>query len=644
LEAAEREYDSFAMVSNKLRFISQSAYDVLLIVLLGAGCAPAVESGSVGNSPYVKRSSSAITITADGSTLLAVNPDSGSLSIVDLTESPAVTEVAVGADPRTVAVSDDGARAYTANRGGDSVSVIDLAALVEIAEIPVGARPYGLVLSPDGRTLYVAEQGNDSLAIVDTVTLTRIASFPMPDRPSGLALAADGQILYITHLLSRSISLLNLPIHQLYLPLLHQKGSARSGASSAGAAFPSIDLWPSSNLVQSIVIAPDGKRAYVPHTRSNSSNPALTLDTTVFPIVSVVDVETGQQLTGQQFNLEILDPPAVGLPFDAALTPDGLELWVLNAASNDVTVIDLASRQRAAHVEVGDNPRGIVISPDGSRAYVNNTLAGTISIVDTAAYLVTAVLPVTSIPLDPELLAGKRLFHSSDDPRMGQDQWMSCNSCHFDGEIDGRTWQLGFAGPRNTNSLLGMAGTLPLRWSGEWDEAADAEFAIRMDSFGTGLVDGEMRCSLDPPDCANQPPHAGLSADLDALAAYISSLSVPLSPEGEALSEAAARGEAHFEDPAVGCASCHPWPLYTDNLLHDVGTTTDSEKIGPAFNTPSLRGLYDTAPYFHDGSAATLYEAVTRPSPGSEHDVRGALGAAEIEELVAFLRSLPYGE
>ena len=63
-----------------------------------------------------------------------------------------------------------------------------------------------------------------------------------------------------------------------------------------------------------------------------------------------------------------------------------------------------------------------------------------------------------------------------------------------------------------------MSQTQPLRWSGEWDEAADSEFAIRVDSFGVGLIAGGMHCLLDPPDCANQPPNTGRSTDLDALA------------------------------------------------------------------------------------------------------------------------------
>jgi cytochrome c peroxidase len=73
-----------------------------------------------------------------------------------------------------------------------------------------------------------------------------------------------------------------------------------------------------------------------------------------------------------------------------------------------------------------------------------------------------------------------------------------------------------------------------------------------------------------------------------------------------------------------------------------VGTTTPDERIGPAFDTPTLRGLYDSAPYFHDGSAASLLDTITRASPGSEHDVRALLDEDEMTDLIAFLLALPY--
>jgi YVTN family beta-propeller protein len=499
---------------------------------------------------------------------------------------------------------------------------------IALTEVTIGARPYGVVISPDGETLYIALQGADQLVLMDSSTLQILTRWPTADRPSGLTLSKDGGTLLISHLLLGDVTVLDLPLNMLFLPLV---------------------LGPDSNELENLVNVDAGQPAgsYIPHTLSNSGNASLTLDTTMAPVVSVLDLDTRQHLVGEQYNLDVLDPPAVGLPFDAAFRPDGSEMWVLNAASNDITVINLATGIRIAHIEVGDNPRGIVFSPDGSTVYVNNTLSGTVSVINTATYTTTATIPVTTIPMETEPLTGKRLFNSSDDPRMGVDQWMSCNSCHFDGENDGRTWQLGFAGPRNTTSLHGLADTMPLRWSGEWDEAADAEFAIRMDSFGTGLVEGDLRCSLNPPDCTNQPPHTGLSADLDALAAYISSLPNPLSPghtDGQPLSMVEERGKAHFNNPAIGCAGCHPAPTYTDNLVHDVGTATAYERIGPKFNTPSLRGLYDSPPYFHDGSALTLYEAVTFPGSDGEHNVSSMLNQAEIAELIAFLMALPYQE
>jgi YVTN family beta-propeller protein len=463
-------------------------------------------------------------------------------------------------------------------------------------------------------------------------------------------------MLYVTHLLTNTITTINVSPFNIYLPLIlrlfpilnyHPELVEGPHSLLPNSLIPHspIPLWPDSNLVQTIILSPDGQRAYVPHTRSNSGNRALTFDTTVFPIVSAISLTQRMHLVGQHISLDTVDPPGVGLPFDAAITPDGSEIWVLNAASNDLTVVDLSARQRVAHVEVGHNPRGIVLAPDGGAAYVNNTLAGTVSVIDTAAYQVTAVITVTDIPLPPLLLNGKRLFHSSDDPRLAQAQWISCNTCHFEGEHDGRTWFFGFAGPRNTTGLLGMIQTYPLRWSGEWDESADSEFANRRENFGAGLIEGDMNCALSPPDCVHHPPNQGRSYDLDSLAAFMDSLQLPLSPahaHGEPLTGAELRGQALFDDPGVGCAECHPPPLYTDHQSHDVGTATADEKIGPAYDTPTLRGLYDSAPYFHDGSAATLYAALTYPSPGSEHDVSALLTETEIQDLIAFLLALPF--
>jgi YVTN family beta-propeller protein len=120
------------------------SFTVLLASLLGlflVGDAITSPPGQDNPTTTYKRSSSAITITRDGQTLIAANPDSNSISIVGLSDL-AVKEIPVGVDPRTAAVDDVGDKAYVANRGSDSISVIDLNMRQLLEEIPVGSRPY----------------------------------------------------------------------------------------------------------------------------------------------------------------------------------------------------------------------------------------------------------------------------------------------------------------------------------------------------------------------------------------------------------------------------------------------------------------------------------------------------------------------
>jgi len=248
--------------------------------------------------------------------------------------------------------------------------------------------------------------------------------------------------------------------------------------------------------------------------------------------------------------------------------------------------------------------------------------------------------------LPPNLLHGKRLFFSSARPDLAQAAWISCNTCHIEGEHDGRTWLLQFLGEvppgeqpvirRNTTSLLGMIETYPLRWSAEWDESADSEFSVRFEQFGTGLIDGQMHPTLGD-------PNQGRSYDLDCLAVFIDSFVIP--SRSHTLKQAEQRGKTIFESPQTQCATCHPAPLYTDLQVHDVGTADgEGEWFGPLIDTPTLRFLYDSAPYLHDGSAATLQDVLTSFNPNDKHGVTSHLTAQQLDDLAAFLLALPASE
>ncbi len=576
-------------------------------------------------SSLVKSSSSSIAITAEGKTVLAVNPDSNTLTLVDTAQQVKRVEIAVGTAPHAVAVDHAAQRAYVTNKGSDSVSVVDLGALAVIAEVHVGNRPVGVAVSPDSNLLAVAEMGNDTVRLLNLPDLSTLAVVPVPDRPYGLAFTPDQRLL-ITHLLSGQVSVLSI-----------------SSLTATG-----ITTWQNVAPAPSVVVNASGTRAYLPQTMANGLGLNTQFDTTVFPKVSVLNLETNAHQTSEHISLPEKDQP-VGLPWDVALARDGSELWVVNAGSNDVSVLDLGDPtrvRRVAHLRASDNPRGIVVSPDGTTVYVNNVLAGTVSVIDAKTYTVSAEIPVTDIPLPPILLHGKQLFDSSARSDLAQAGWISCNTCHIEGEHDGRTWLIQFTGPpvpteatptlkRNTTSLLGMVETYPLRWSAEWDESADSEFSVRFEQFGTGLIhEGEMNPTLGA-------PNQGRSYDLDALAAYIDSLEVP--SRKHTLTPAEARGKAIFESPRTKCAECHPSSLYTDHKVHDVGTADGpGEWFGPQIDTPTLRFVYDSGPYLHDGSASTLYDVLTTANPEDKHGVTSHLTERELQDLVAFMLALPY--
>jgi Cytochrome c peroxidase len=267
------------------------------------------------------------------------------------------------------------------------------------------------------------------------------------------------------------------------------------------------------------------------------------------------------------------------------------------------------------HIDVGINPRGIVVTDDGSTAYVHNALSGDVSVVDLDAQVETHRIHVTTSPLPSDVLAGKVLFNGSFRTEMARDQWITCASCHLDGDIDGRTWPFD-DGPRNTPPVRGLTATFPFHWSGDRVDLFDFQKTIIDIQAGTGLSDEENA----------------------HMAAFLGFKEVPPSP----FSVDDNRGEEVFSEAA--CSTCHAGPSFTDGLLHDVGTALGPDETkGPLIDTPTLLGLYDTPPYLHDGSAPTLRDVFESAPATSPHGLVSDYNETEIDDLVAYLRSLPQG-
>jgi YVTN family beta-propeller protein len=542
-------------------------------------------------------SSNSLALASDNRTLAAANMLNNTISIVLPGQGQVVAEIPVGKDPRTLAFFNADTQVVVTNRGDGTLSLVDLETQAVSTLALGGVWPYGVVVDADN-IAYVSLEGSGKIALVDLAARTVTATIDVPDYPTGLTLWGD--FLYVSHFWSGQISM-------IYLPKRQVVNTASTGLDTG--LFQAIEL----DVTRGI--------GYLPQTRSNAQNTSLTYDTTVFPIVNVLDFRTLAPQRDRRINLDTVDQP-VNTPFAAALDRFRNWLYVANAGSNNVSVIDLNTGLLRAHIGVGANPRGILLNRDGGFLFVYNALEGTLSIVDTRTLEVTDEVPISDFNIPVDTLLAQQLFYSAADSRLSAQNWISCGNCHFDGLPDGRTWQGFPGGARNTPALYGLLETAPYNWSGTWDEIADSELKIRSLQAGTGLIEGE---SVSP---AVGDPHSGLSLDLDVLATYLGTLDGPDNPyqPDPSLVE---RGAEVFDEQ--GCVECHVGSIGTDNLPYDVDT-------GGTFDTPSLRWLWTSAPYFHDGSATTLREVFLQPGA---HQLVRKIPISDINALVAYLLTLP---
>jgi cytochrome c peroxidase len=262
-----------------------------------------------------------------------------------------------------------------------------------------------------------------------------------------------------------------------------------------------------------------------------------------------------------------------------------------------------------------------------------------------------AEIPVVeSETLAPEVLAGKQVFYDSEDGRMTQEGYISCGTCHFEGFEDGRVWDFTERGEglRNNISLLGRrgAGHGRVHWSANFDEIQDFEHDIRSAFGGLGFID-DPAFDTSPIGTPLGEPKAGASADLDALAAFVESLDAvhrsPFRAPDGSLTEDGEAGEEIFA--RLGCDECHGGPDFTDSItgvVYDVGTMTDlsGQRLGgplEGIDTPTLLGVWETAPYLHDGSAPTLRDVLVTRNHDDRHGAVSTLTDEEVDQLVAYL-------
>jgi cytochrome c peroxidase len=652
--------------------------------------------GTGGTAPAhaVQSHSSPMAIDTAGQRLFVVHPDADSVSVVDLATRAIVREVMLAASapvadsagryapavgPRALALDSTGRALYVTGQWSGVVYAIDVTsgAIVHATFSAVCSEPIGVLVSADDTHLFVACAQDDEVVELQTSDLSFVAAVPCPRKPWALAWAADGTTLVTTHLLGPGVSAF------ATAPLaLETTWTLADGPAATDPTDPTEPHGPVRGIYDAAV-RPGTSELWIPHIMLGIDTPQPDLDfqSTVFPALTILDA-TGNQIARLSVQANPGDGGAFGDvvsgPRAITFSADGGLAFVADTDSEDVLIVDTATRVEAQLIRPlpGHLPEGIVWaggeiyvqernSEDVAAFIVNKSATGISVSADGAAFPTLA-----ADPMPATLRLGQKLFFSanSDDVPVTQNHWVACASCHLEGRSDAVTWKFA-QGPRDTpTNAGGLLDTGFLFRTADRNQVQDYWKTINVEQGGHFSVTDPTQKTL-----------------LDALAAYVNgALPAPVPPstdashtlEGSALAALRAQGETVFGE--VGCAACHSGPAKTDSgagnasldltgpvvatlttggvLLHDVGTCVESGDFPDvdhtdidgdargacAFDTPALRGLTDSAPYLHDGSALTLDDVVPimlQATVGAGQ-TPPTLSASDQQALVEFLRGL----
>lgn len=581
-----------------------------------------------------------------------VNPDNGSITAIDVGTLEKIAELPVGQTPWSLSISPDSRYVYVADRAAGTLVVVAAQDYTVQTTIPVGAEPGAVALSPTGAKAYVTLVAEAKVAVVDTGSKEVSARIPVEPNPYGIAITNDGdekdddEKIYVTHFLAIQRT------DNMEIRDDSKEGRVTVIDARTNTVTDEIALLPDEhgfpNLLAGITIS--GSRAWIPQIRAAPDLPR-DLTTTIFAAVSNLDLRTGMEDSAA--HLPLNDPSIFGSPVNnpvaAIPSPDGQRLYVVLAGSDLVEVIDIANPNQPRLIKLlptGRNPRGMALSSNGRHGYVMNYLSRSVTIFDLEQLEKQEDVIVTNETLDPNVLRGKIFFNNASDPRLSSNSWLSCASCHPDGNPDGVTWMFP-DGPRQTPPLWNATQTLPWHWSAAMDEAQDVEETIEVIQNGVGLASGSDPALLGM-------PNSGRSFALDSLAAFLARgirVPSPALPQSDIIKQ----GRHLFQ--SAGCVDCHSGPTWTvshlpgppntldpdgngmiDDNLYDVGTLNSRDIRGKlGFDPPSLLNVSLTAPYLHDGSMPTLEALIITGHPTHKET---SLTREEITTLVAFLRSI----
>ena len=584
-------------------------------------------------------------VSPDGSKLYVIAQDGNSLLVVDTQTNKVIDKIAVGEKPHSVVIKNDGNTAFVSNQWADNLYEIDLSSSKIVDTLKTGSGPAELIFSPDEKFLYVVDSYSSEVSIINLQTKTEIKRLMAGNNPVAAVFSPDGNQVYVTSRRTLPMDYGTPPVTELTV------------IDAASQRVKERKMFDNAYLMENAAFTPSGDLAIATLIRPKNLIPSVQVERGWMMTHGIGIIESGNE--GRIIQLLTDEPNAYySDPFDIVITPDGQKAFISHSGVDIITVIDLneirtllaestqekldyyanhlgiSSRYVIKRISTGANPKGLVLSPDGKQLYVAERLEDKIAVISTETLEIINSIDLNGPSRITVARQGRRLFNNSGHTFQNQ---YGCYTCHPDSHEDGLVYNMAGADMgrnlANTQTLRDIGDIPPYKWNGK-NSSIYKQDGMR---FSTILTRTES-FNYD---------------DLDALVAYIvtgikNPPNLRYNPAGD-LTDAQKRGKKIFyrthtncgkEIPVENqCATCHPPPFFTNMQMADVGTLSDTDDP-MLFDAPQLNNIYESAPYLHDGSAATLEELWTKFNDEDKHGVANDMMKDQLNDLVEYLKSI----
>lgn len=640
-----------------------------------------------------KTSSGLALAEQDGKTLaLIADEDDKTIHVLDVAARKELASVAVDGSPSNVLVASDG-RVLVTLRDAGKVQVLGATengngGLAAKCTVPTSAEPIAIAESPD--KFVVTSGWGHTMDVFAHGDLGSAKHIDLPREPRGVQVSADGKSAVVSHLLGSTMSIVNLdtaavrqvdthaapetrtitvkkpantpstakvsalakrsakPVRSFgfgFDTTMQREATIRRNAVQGGSiiqvAFKSGKDTSSMIINPRVLVDPGEPDEQATYYGAGDRPPeiadVLILDDQLTPVSSRAVANDPQSQLARRFAKarggDGTDVEGCQLPGGMAENTD--DHTVLLACLGSSTLLEYAVETASGspravvrgHWPVAKGPTAVGYDAGRKQAVVWSQYDHAVSFValptgSLDARVVAENDRVTKLTLarpaimekGGEVELGRALYHATGDYRISR-EGLACASCHPDGRDDGLTWAT-LEGPRNAPMLAGrLEGTAPYAWSATSERVSEHLEHTVQRLGGSGLSKREM----------------------EALAAYCLSMKTYAPPTPDAVK--VAKGKELFNSSQTQCASCHTSGdnVFTDKAKHDVGTQdlTDNQ---PTFDTPSLRFVGGTAPYFHDGRYKTLHDVLVAKDNSMGHTSQ--LSPADVDALEAYLKTL----